>query len=232
MLAHAREVLGRAPATQGGAQSRGPKRKIPVDELGPASAKWDYLARDGTLIAFVYRYDPQRVKEFRPSREAQEDRAAGPASAYNQPGIAAADMVVLTEGEKCAQALITIGICATTAMHGANAPVDKTDWTPLAGKRVLIWPDRDKPGWEYAERASHAILATGAASCFILYPPEDKPEGWDAADAIAEGFDVQGYLVAGQGMPIETIGKRRRSRCRRGLAHRGWTGHRFHPPLR
>jgi putative DNA primase/helicase len=26
------------------------------------------------------------------------------------------------------------GIVATTAMHGANAPVDKTDWSPLAAR--------------------------------------------------------------------------------------------------
>ena len=46
--------------------------------------------------------------------------------------------VVLVEGEKCAQSLIDAGIVATTAMHGANAPVEKTDWTSLAGKAVLI----------------------------------------------------------------------------------------------
>ena len=72
-------------------------------------------------------------------------------------------------------------------MHGANAPVDKTDWSPLAGKAVLIWPDRDKPGFGYAEAASQAVLMAGATSCAILLPPDAKPEGWDAADALAEG---------------------------------------------
>jgi putative DNA primase/helicase len=69
------------------------------------------------------------------------------------------------------------GIVATTAMHGANAPVEKTDWSPLAGKAVLIWPDRDKPGWEYATQAAQAILSAGAKSCHILYPPEDSARG-------------------------------------------------------
>ncbi|WP_410925158.1 hypothetical protein, partial [Pseudomonas aeruginosa] len=82
------------------------------------------------------------------------------------------------------------GIVATTAMHGANAPVEKTDWSPLSGKAVLIWPDRDKPGWEYATQAAQAILSAGAKSCHVLYPPEEAAEGWDVADAIAEGFDV------------------------------------------
>ncbi|NKF87662.1 DNA primase phage/plasmid [Ralstonia solanacearum] len=87
-------------------------------------------------------------------------------------------------------------------MHGANAPVEKTDWSPLAGKAVLIWPDRDKPGWEYADRASQAILQAGALSVTILLPPDDKAEGWDAADAIEEGFDVAGYLAAGARVPV------------------------------
>ena len=125
-----------------------------------------------------------------------------PRPLYNQPGIAVADQVVLVEGEKCAQVLNNLGVCATTAMHGANAPVDKTDWSPLAGKVVLIWPDRDKPGWEYADRASQAILAAGAMSCAILYPPAEKPEGWDAADAFTDGFDVQGFLLAGDRVPV------------------------------
>ena len=68
-----------------------------------------------------------------------------------------------------AQALIDAGIVATTAMNGANAPVEKTDWLPLAGKSVVIWPDRDKPGWEYAAQAAQAILAAGAAALAARY---------------------------------------------------------------
>jgi putative DNA primase/helicase len=119
-----------------------------------------------------------------------------PRPLYNQPGIAAASNVVLVEGEKCAESLIAQGVVATTAMHGAKAPVEKTDWSPLSGKSVLIWPDRDKPGWEYAMAAAQAALAAGAVSCDVLLPPDDKPEGWDAADAIAEGVDVTGLLAS------------------------------------
>lgn len=127
---------------------------------------------------------PQPSNPSSPALAAPESRPL-----YNQSGVVAAEQVILVEGEKCAQALIEAGITATTAMHGANAPVDKTDWSPLAGKAVLIWPDRDKPGFGYAEAASQAVLMAGATSCAILLPPDAKPEGWDAADALAEGFD-------------------------------------------
>jgi len=203
VLQYASDLTGRASP----APLRKAKREVPVDDLGQATAKWDYLDAAGTLIAVVYRYDPPgRRKEFRPWDANRRKMAPpNPRPLYNQPGMVrtdAAEAIVLVEGEKCAQALIGLGVCATTAMHGANAPVDKTDWSPLIGKAVLIWPDRDKPGWEYADRASQAILMVGAASCAILYPPADKPEGWDAFDAIAEGFDVRGFLATGDRVPV------------------------------
>lgn len=203
VLDAATELLGRAPT----APARKGKKEAPVDDLGPATAKWDYLDASGKLIAVVYRYDPPgRKKEFRPW-DARRRKIAppDPRPLYNQPGMASASLVVLVEGEKCAQALIDAGIVATTAMHGANAPVEKTDWSPLAGKAVLIWPDRDKPGWEYATLAAQAILSAGAKTCHILYPPEEAAEGWDAADAVAEGFDVAAFLTHGPRLQMHDV---------------------------
>ena len=202
------KVLKIASGLSGIAQAKPPRksrRSAPTDDLGPATAKWDYLDRNGKLIAVVYRYDPPgRRKEFRPwDAKRRKMTPPEPRPLYNQPGIAQSGQVILVEGEKCAQALMEMGICATTAMHGAKAPVDKTDWTPLAGKAVLIWPDRDKPGWEYADRASQALLMAGARHCHILYPPEEAPEGWDAADAQAEGFDIAGFIAHGPRLHIQ-----------------------------
>jgi putative DNA primase/helicase len=70
---------------------------------------------------------------------------------------------------------------------------------------VLIWPDRDKPGWEYAVQAAQAILSAGAKSCHILYPPEEAAEGWDAADAVAEGFDVATFLTHGPRLQMHDV---------------------------
>lgn len=193
VLQQARELIGQSALMP----KRRTKKETPIDDLGPATAKWDYLDASGQLIAVVYRYDPPgRKKEFRPWDAKRRKMAPpNPRPLYNQPGMIDASQVVLVEGEKCAQTLINAGIVATTAMHGANAPVEKTDWSPLADKAVLIWPDRDKPGWEYATQAAQAILTAGAKSCHILYPPEEASEGWDAADAVAEGFDLAAFLT-------------------------------------
>ncbi|MDG9672082.1 AAA family ATPase [Hahella sp. CR1] len=170
-----------------------------MDDLGPYTAKWDYLNANRELIACVYRYDPPSGKEYRPwDARARAWRAPDSRPLYNQPGIAQTDRVVLVEGEKCAQALIDAGICATTAMNGAKAPVGKTDWSPMSGKHVVIWPDCDRPGWEYAESVAPACVKAGATSVAILVPSPDKPEKWDAADAIAEGFDMEGFVTHGE----------------------------------
>jgi len=63
---------------------------------------------------------------------------------------------------------------------------------------VLIWPDRDAPGWDYAEAAARACVSAGAVSVAILVPPTDRPTGWDVADAVEEGFEVQAFLNEGE----------------------------------
>lgn len=175
-----------------------PKRSMSeAEDLGPVTGKWDYHDTAGNLIACVYRYDPPSGKQFRPwDVKTKRQRAPEPRPLYNQPGIVAATTVVLVEGEKAAQALMDIGICATTAMNGANAPVDKTDWSPLAGKHVLIWPDNDDPGHHYAESVAARLKTQGIASLAVLRAPEGKPMKWDAADAVAEKMDVGAFLVS------------------------------------
>lgn len=192
-----RQWLGLAPPSI--TPMRRDVRSVPMDDLGAYTAKWDYLSPEGELIACVYRYDPPTGKEYRPwDVRARMWRAPDPRPLYNLPVISKAREVVLVEGEKCAAALIACGIAATTAMNGAKAPVDKTDWHPLAGKYVVIWPDRDAPGWDYAESAARACVAAGSTSVAILVPPTDKPAKWDAADAVDEGFDCATFIAQGE----------------------------------
>jgi putative DNA primase/helicase len=54
VLEKAAELLGLAHSTP----VRKAKKEVAIDDLGPATAKWDYLDAAGRLIAVVYRYDP------------------------------------------------------------------------------------------------------------------------------------------------------------------------------
>ena len=117
--------------------------------------------------------------------------APRPQALYNQPAIGKAREVVLVEGEKCAAALIASGIAATTAMNGAKAPVDKTDWRPLAGKSRGHLAGPGMPWLGLRRSAARACVMAGSASVAILVPPTDKPAKWDAADAVDEASTVR-----------------------------------------
>ncbi|WNO10401.1 AAA family ATPase [Teredinibacter sp. KSP-S5-2] len=193
--------LGETPAFTNKPKIKSP----PKDELGHWSHKWDYHDADGKLIACVYRYDTEEGKEFRPwDVLARKGLAPNPRPLYNQVGIAKATDVILVEGEKCCDALIAHDFTATTAMNGANAPIEKTDWSPLEGKRVLIWPDNDEAGKEYAEKAAQAIAEAGARSIEILHIPTDLPTKWDAADAVESGVDLEQFLKNTEKTSVKT----------------------------
>ena len=125
---------------------------------------------------------------------------------FRIPEIALASTVVLVEGEKCAEALASIGVEATTAMQGAEAPIDRTDWSPLSGKSVIVWPDNDEPGFAYGRRVAERLSAIG---CRVLLVdiPAGKPAKWDAADCLAEGGEARAIVNAA--VPMEAADKPR-----------------------
>ena len=80
-----------------------------------------------------------------------------PRPLYNLDKLAAnpTAVVTLTEGEKPADAAAELfpECVTTTTLNGAQSP-HKTDFSPLQGRSVRIWPDNDKAGCEYAERVA------------------------------------------------------------------------------
>ncbi|WP_339045289.1 AAA family ATPase [Candidatus Mesenet endosymbiont of Agriotes lineatus] len=161
-----------------------------------STTSWDYLDENGEAIVKVYLYDTALGKRYLPfdvkksSYTAPEIRPL-----YNIPGIIKADKVIIVEGEKCAESLIKQGITATTAMSGANAPIDKTDWSLLKGKHIIIWPDNDEPGKQYAEKVAKKLIDLGVISLAIIKVPQNKPKGWDAADCIQEGINPLEFIT-------------------------------------
>ncbi len=113
---------------------------------------------------------------------------------YNLPGITASDSIIITEGEKCAQVLVDLGFPATTVMGGAHFDPEKTDFAPLTGKDITIWPDRDNAGQEYVERLTAVLKKVKVKGLQVVTPPADKPEKWDAADAVQDGLNIQAFL--------------------------------------
>lgn len=161
----AEKKAGQAFATADAAQ------KAYERTLGKPARSWTYSDRD-TLgeVGRVLRWDrPDGKKDIRPiSRHADGwrlEHMADPRPLYGVEFLEDADRVYVAEGEKCCDALFNeggLGLASTTSSGGSNA-ASKSDWSPLAGREVVILPDADDAGRQYA--------ATVAAILHELDPP-------------------------------------------------------------
>ena len=92
--------------------------------------------------------------------------------------------ILIVEGEKtcdAAQKLFPSSICTTWA-SGCKA-INKTNWKPLKGRKVVLWPDNDQSGVEAMTRLAQILYLNGVKNVKYINPPENKNEGWDLADA-------------------------------------------------
>ncbi len=134
---------------------------------GRFTAHWTYQNENGTEAFMVLRFDEcgglRGEKSYRPiHRDGTgyvEGDPPGPLPLYGLPGLPARseERVYICEGEKAADAARSIGLCATTSAHGSKSP-DKTDWQPLAGRDVAIFPDNDDAGRRYANMVAAILL--------------------------------------------------------------------------
>ena len=182
----------------------GTKPRADMLELGAPVATYRYFDTHANIIASVVRFEPEGTREsktFRPwcFRTMEGVRKWVPGAPelrplYRLPEWTTSPSVVLVEGEGKADALHSVGFAATSAMQGARAPIEKPDWSPLAGKAVIIWPDNDEPGLIYARAASAKLVSIGCR-VMIVPIPTDKPAKWDAGDCVAEGGDIAAILL-------------------------------------
>ncbi len=93
------------------------------------------------------------------------------------------DPVIVVEGEWCADALAKIGALATTS--GAADSAGKTDWQPLAGRNVIIWPDNDEAGQRYADAVEDVLLALGCTVRLVDVATMNLPHKGDAVEWMA-----------------------------------------------
>lgn len=185
---------------------------------GEPSARWCYRDATGAVLGYVYRFDAvDGGKQVLPVVWTADGwRWRGlpvprPLYGLDRLALRPGAPVLVCEGEKAADAAQALfhDYITTTSPNGAQS-AGKADWRPLAGRRVLIWPDADTAGTAYAEAAAKLATAAGAASVQLLDLRElrrtagtdadgrpilepwpagrELPAGWDAADALAEGW--------------------------------------------
>ncbi|MGY9049728.1 MAG: hypothetical protein ACKVKF_22480, partial [Rhodobacterales bacterium] len=180
-------------------------------KAGKPTLQHIYRDADGTPVLVANRYEKPDGKFFLPYDLTRQDwKAPDTRPLYRLNDLMAANAnraVIVTEGEKCADALAELGYVSTTTFGGSNG-AHKSDLAPLRGRKVLLWPDKDAPGLKYAEGLAvtlHRELGTLPriipTSDLVLdkvrganqasAPGASYPKGWDAADAVAAGWGVR-----------------------------------------
>ena len=130
--------------------------------------EWEYRNEDGDVLFTKRRYktNDAKGKTYSIHRvDAQGKRIAGLKDTrivpYQLPELldakTAGRAIYLVEGEKAADALVSIGAIATTSHTGAGSwPEEITQY--FAGANIVVIPDNDEPGRQYAKRAISRLL--------------------------------------------------------------------------
>lgn len=161
--------------------------------LGKPTTVHEYLDEYGVHVGSVLRWQlSPSNKEIRPiSLHADGwrlEHMPTPRPLYRLPALSAStgDRVYVVEGEKCVEAAGELGLLATTSSAGGNA-AKQTDWSPLAGRDVVILPDADKAGRQYSDEVAAILLGLDPPAVVRIvdrYPDDDN--GYDVADELRE----------------------------------------------
>jgi len=154
----------------------------------------------GGLMGYVARFDIAGGKQFLPltwCRHTDTGNAAWrwkswpvPRPLYGLDRLATRPdaPVIVCEGEKATDAASRLlpDYVAVTSSHGSKSAA-KADWVALRQRHVVIWPDADETGDNYAAGVVRCLAAIGVAARVLPAQPR-VPEGWDAHDAERDGW--------------------------------------------
>ena len=162
--------------------------------LGHEDDQWIYRDEAGQPVGMVLRWNlKDGSKTFRPLwciGESWQQTYPRERTLYALDRLVAdrSGCVFVTEGEKCAEMVVTLGMLATTSPGGSNG-ADRAIWEPLAGREVVILPDADNAGRKYAAavRECLAILDPPARVAVIALP--GLADGEDVVDFVGRIHD-------------------------------------------
>lgn len=169
-------------------------------------ATYEYRDEAGQILYRVVRFEP---KDFRPQRP---DGRWGLGDVrrvlYRLPDLAEQTRVHLVEGEKDADRLWSLGLAAATSQGGAQAWRDEyaQQLVDAGVQEVVLLPDHDEPGEQYAAAVARACLARGLRVKVVRLPDlptkGDVSEWLDAGHPTAELQAVIDAVPWGAGPPV------------------------------
>lgn len=156
---------------------------IPEPPTAGAEHVWRY-----SDTFYVCRFPEKRIRPLHYDGTAWRWKAPPSPRPLYWPRRRTAATVVITEGEKAADAAATLfpDHAIATWPSGCKA-IDKADWSPLRGRSVILWPDADDVGREAMAKLAARLLTLDCTVQVVNLPPA-VTGGWDLADALAEGW--------------------------------------------
>ena len=162
--------------------------------------RYPYYRLDGMLHLDVCMYrDSVTGKKVGRKPWREPEGVKGPHPLYRVREIAErpGDPVLVVEGERTVEvAAETFPEYVVTTSCGGGNQEGHTNWMPVAGRAVVIWPDNDSTGIQYAEKVPELARKAGAAGVRIVELPAALPAKWDLADPSPPGVDVRATLDA------------------------------------
>jgi hypothetical protein len=158
------------------------------------TARYPYRDESGNLAYEIERIEPGKdgkKKEFRFKRPDGKggwiyNKEGVRIIPYHLPEILKADEIIIVEGEKDVDNLVSLGFTATCNPFGAGKwPDDFAQY--FKSKTVIIIPDNDEPGRKHAQQV-YKNLKKHAWEISLLALP-DLPEKGDVSDFIASFKD-------------------------------------------
>lgn len=187
-----------------------PKPPAAHAKHGKPSKRYPYLAHDGRVNFYHDRYDKPKgeKKQFSPLTLWQKGNKyewrfkvpPGLRPLFGLPGLLQFPDAAcwFTEGEKAAEALQKLlPNHPVLCWQGGSQAVEKSDYSPLAGRDCVIFPDYDLPGKKAAGDLVKRLTAADARSVRVLdvdrlerAAGEQLRPGDDAADLVTCGWDA------------------------------------------
>lgn len=260
------ERLSKMAGTQAPASAKAPAPTIghPPHDAAPPDARVNgekpsllspYRSAEGHILFYIARHETPKGKAVRPwAWNTSEGKWVSAGYPFPRPVLGLPQIladkkkpVLIVEGEKTREAATRIAgrVYHVTTWAGGALAITKTEWTPLFGRDVLLWPDADRqviksegdakklglplgallpygeqPGVKAMQQIA-ALLAPhgGTIKLIDVGIDQERPDGWDAADADADGMDWPGFVAWAKprtkpwsGAEIVNLGRERRER--------------------
>lgn len=177
------------------------KPNLKHTQYGNPAGSWIYLSKEGNPILHIARYNISKDKKiFLPWRfngkewECKAIETNRPM--YKLPDvISCKTRVIVCEGEKAADACQKIfgDTAVSTTWSGGAKAINKTDFSCLKDKDIVIWPDADKTGIKAGEYL-HKLLTPICKSVKMVDISGFKDK-WDAFDYLEDGRKLSDIVI-------------------------------------